>query len=166
MAISPFLGPRGLSNLLCRRWSFYILIIWAFIQWICITLVVPETYHPVLLRTKARKLRKETGNDRWHAPMEKTKKSITQVSHFKVPNVTERVTVAIDNHQVVLPALSVANPGTNVPQSLSIFRSVAWSKSLSQSKQSALTFRSCTSSSVHSPLSSPPTMGLSCGKLA
>ena len=39
---------------------------------------VPETYHPVLLRNKARRLRKETGNDQWHAPIERLDRSILQ----------------------------------------------------------------------------------------
>ncbi len=38
---------------------------------------VPETYHPVLLRNKARKLRSETGDDRWQAPIEKMDRSVT-----------------------------------------------------------------------------------------
>ena len=43
-----------------------------------ITLCVPETYHPVLLRHKAVKLRKETGDERWKAPIEVTQRSILQ----------------------------------------------------------------------------------------
>jgi len=39
---------------------------------------VPETYHPILLRRKAQQLRKETGNDRWKAPIEKSDKSISK----------------------------------------------------------------------------------------
>ena len=39
---------------------------------------VPETYHPVLLRRKAIKLRKETGEQRWKAPIEVMQRSITQ----------------------------------------------------------------------------------------
>ena len=39
---------------------------------------VPENYHPVLLRRKAMKLRKETGNGRWKAPIEIMQKSILQ----------------------------------------------------------------------------------------
>jgi hypothetical protein len=42
----------------------YVLIIWAGLQWILIVVFVPETYAPVLLRKKAIKLRKETGDDR------------------------------------------------------------------------------------------------------
>jgi len=64
---------------------------------ISIIVFVPETYHPVyvsspcikgtdeltyksnrLLRRKAQKLRKETGDDRWHAPIEKLKRSVAQ----------------------------------------------------------------------------------------
>lgn len=60
------------------RWSFYTLIIWTAVQLLLIIAFVPDTYHPVLLREKAQRLRKETGDDRWHAPMEKTKKSIPQ----------------------------------------------------------------------------------------
>jgi hypothetical protein len=41
-----------------------------------IVFAVPETYHPVLLRVKARRMRKETNNDAWFAPIEKTSRSI------------------------------------------------------------------------------------------
>ncbi len=43
-----------------------------------IQLGVPETYHPVLLRHKAVKLRKETGDERWKAPIEIRQRSIPQ----------------------------------------------------------------------------------------
>ena len=83
---SPFMGPilgpivGGFINSFANwRWSFWTLLIWAVIQLFMVTLLVPETYHPVLLKRKAEKLRKETGDDRWHAPMEKTKKSKTKV---------------------------------------------------------------------------------------
>jgi hypothetical protein len=39
---------------------------------------VPETYAPVLLRRKARKLRKETGDERYKAPIEMMNKSVTK----------------------------------------------------------------------------------------
>ncbi|TAQ85472.1 hypothetical protein B7494_g6211 [Chlorociboria aeruginascens] len=82
---SPFVGPSigpllgGFINQYTSwRWTFYVLIIWAGANLGMIVLLVPETYHPVVLRNKARKLRKETGDDRWKAPMEKTNKSITK----------------------------------------------------------------------------------------
>jgi hypothetical protein len=46
--------------------------------------VVPETYHPVLLRNKARKLRKDTNDERWHATIEKLDRSVSMVAtHFR-----------------------------------------------------------------------------------
>jgi MFS family permease len=59
------------------RWSFYVLIIWAGVQWLLILTLVPETYHPVLLRRKAIKLRAETGDLRYRAPHERLERSIT-----------------------------------------------------------------------------------------
>ena len=47
-------------------------------MWILVCLLVPETYHPVLLRNKARKMRKDTGNETWQAPIEKMDRSIVK----------------------------------------------------------------------------------------
>ncbi|KAJ9640353.1 hypothetical protein H2199_005892 [Coniosporium tulheliwenetii] len=81
---SPFIGPEvgpligGFINQYTNwRWSFYVLLIWAGVQLGLIVFLVPETYHPVLLRQRARQLRKETGNDAWHAPIEKLTRSLT-----------------------------------------------------------------------------------------
>ena len=54
------------------------LIIWSAVMLCLIALGVPETYHPVLLRHKAEKLRKETGNEQWKAPIEVMQRSIPQ----------------------------------------------------------------------------------------
>jgi len=43
-----------------------------------LALFVPETYHPIMLRRKAQKLRKDTGEERWIAPIEKSDKSISK----------------------------------------------------------------------------------------
>src|SRR5437764_729309 len=61
-----------------RRWSFYLLIIWSGAMLLSITLFVPETYHPVLLRLKAQKLRKEPGYENYYAPIEKHEKSLSK----------------------------------------------------------------------------------------
>lgn len=60
------------------RWTFYVMLIWAGAQLALIVFLVPETYHPVLLRRKAQKLRTETGNEAWKAPIEKLDKSVSQ----------------------------------------------------------------------------------------
>ncbi|USP79624.1 hypothetical protein yc1106_06898 [Curvularia clavata] len=82
-------NPKSMNKL--RRWAivlicassslcvcFYLLIIWSGVQLCLIILFVPETYHPVLLRRKAIRLRKETGNPEWIAPIEKMDRSIAR----------------------------------------------------------------------------------------
>ncbi|PWY74211.1 MFS transporter [Aspergillus eucalypticola CBS 122712] len=74
-SIGPILG--GLINSWALwRWSFYVLLIWSSIQSILVIIFVPETYAPVLLRSRARKLRQETGDDRWRAAIEKMDRSV------------------------------------------------------------------------------------------
>ncbi|RAQ48886.1 MFS transporter [Aspergillus flavus] len=82
---SPFVGPEvgplvgGFINQFTTwRWTFYVLLIWTGVMLISIVLFVPETYHPVLLRQKAEKLRKETGDDRWKAPIERLNRSVAR----------------------------------------------------------------------------------------
>lgn len=88
---SPFIGPSigpligGFINQYTNwRWTFYVLLIWSAANLGMICLLVPETYHPVLLRNKARKLRKETGDERWKAPMEKTNKTIPKTIAYSL----------------------------------------------------------------------------------
>ncbi|KAL3486498.1 major facilitator superfamily domain-containing protein [Aspergillus germanicus] len=74
-SLGPVLG--GLINSWASwRWSFYFLLIWASLQSILVMLFGPETYHPVLLRNRARKMRMETGDERWRAPIEKLDRSV------------------------------------------------------------------------------------------
>ncbi|KEY81177.1 MFS multidrug transporter [Aspergillus fumigatus] len=82
---SPFIGPEvgplvgGFINQFTTwRWTFYVLLIWSGVLLVSIILFVPETYHPVLLRRKAQKLRKETGDDRWKAPIERMHRSVAR----------------------------------------------------------------------------------------
>ncbi|KAI9762421.1 MAG: hypothetical protein M4579_000397 [Chaenotheca gracillima] len=82
---SPFVGPElgpliggFISQYTTWRWTFYVLLIWTGAELLLITLFVPETYHPVLLRRKAQRLRKETGNEKWRAPIEKHQRSIAK----------------------------------------------------------------------------------------
>ncbi|RFU29946.1 hypothetical protein B7463_g6396, partial [Scytalidium lignicola] len=88
---SPFVGPAlgpligGFVNQYTHwRWTFYLLLIWAGVQLSLIFFLVPETYHPVLLRHKAQKIRKETGDERWKAPIEKSNKSIPRTIGYSL----------------------------------------------------------------------------------
>lgn len=80
---SPFVGPQigpligGFINSYTNwRWSFWVLLIWAGVMEVAIAVFVPETYAPVLLRRKAQRLRKDTGDDRWQAPIENMDRSV------------------------------------------------------------------------------------------
>jgi MFS family permease len=50
------------------RWVYWILTIFAAVCLLIIVFCVPETYAPALLVRKAKRLRKETGDDRYYAP--------------------------------------------------------------------------------------------------
>ncbi|KAJ7902327.1 MFS general substrate transporter [Mycena leptocephala] len=76
--ISPFLGPvfgpliGGFINQnLDWRWTYRILIIWTGVEMLAIFMFVPESYAPVLLKRKAQKLRKETGDQTYWAPLDR-----------------------------------------------------------------------------------------------
>jgi MFS family permease len=84
-SISPFIGPSagpligGFINYNIKwRWTFWVTLIWSGILLVAIALLVPETYHKILLEKKAKKLRKETGDERWHAASERQKKSVVK----------------------------------------------------------------------------------------
>lgn len=81
--LSPFFGPiigpliSGFMNQhLNWRWTYRLLIIWIFCQWMALLVFVPETYAPVILKRKAARLRKTTGDDRYWAPLDRQHKSL------------------------------------------------------------------------------------------
>ncbi len=95
-AVGPVLGGF-INSHVDWRWTYYVLLVWAFIQLVLIVVLVPETYRegpsipsvaaglltsmatdPVILRDMARARRKESGDDRWKAPMENVNKSIAK----------------------------------------------------------------------------------------
>lgn len=84
--LSPFIGP-GLGALLSGfiniqeknfRWTFHFITIWLLVDLILVTLFVPETYQPVLLQQKAARLKKETGNTKYHSPLDKEKQTLLE----------------------------------------------------------------------------------------
>ncbi|KAG7099111.1 hypothetical protein E1B28_000984 [Marasmius oreades] len=82
----PTLGPTVAGFIYVSgtswRWLFWILAIFAGVCWILMLFTLPETYMPILLVQHAQKLRKETGDDRYYAPKEVTKKTLgQQVEH-------------------------------------------------------------------------------------
>ncbi|KAF9650493.1 MFS general substrate transporter [Thelephora ganbajun] len=85
-SIAPFLGPvigplvSGFINQnLHWRWTYHVITIWVFTILVGL-LFMRETYVPVLLRKKAVRLRKETGDQRYYAPMEKENVSLLRLT--------------------------------------------------------------------------------------
>lgn len=81
--ISPFVGPGVLplisgfiNSSVYFRWTFYVMLIWTGVLVVMIVLFVPETYKPVLLKKKAARLRKTTGDNRFYAPLERDPTSL------------------------------------------------------------------------------------------
>ncbi|EHK96626.1 putative drug/proton antiporter YHK8 [Glarea lozoyensis 74030] len=74
--IGPVAGPLigGFINSFANwRWSFYVLLIWTGVMLACV-LLVPETYHPILLSKKAAALRKSTKRQ-YHSASDKARAS-------------------------------------------------------------------------------------------
>jgi len=86
---SPFLGPELgpiVGGFICQnttwRWIFYSLLIWSVVAYLAILILVPETYHPILLKWKAKSKRNQTGNLEYFSAGETKEKSIlSTVAH-------------------------------------------------------------------------------------
>lgn len=78
LTINPHLG---------WRWTEYILAIWVATVTIMAYFFLPELYAPYLLKKKAQRLRKETGDSRYHHPHEDVKIDVKSVvtKHFTRP---------------------------------------------------------------------------------
>ncbi|RCK57287.1 putative drug/proton antiporter YHK8 [Candida viswanathii] len=76
-SVAPFLGPSlgsllsgFINTYLFFRWTFYVFIMWSGAMLLLVILFVPETYEPINLKRKAKRIRKATGDDRYYAPIE------------------------------------------------------------------------------------------------
>ncbi|KAL0953075.1 hypothetical protein HGRIS_007275 [Hohenbuehelia grisea] len=73
-----FRDYRFINQNLDWRWTYRILLIWVFVQWIALCALVPETYVPVILQRKARRIRQATGETRYLAPLDKEEKNLAR----------------------------------------------------------------------------------------
>ena len=88
----PTLGPVIGSALVVNphlgwRWTEYIEAIWTFTVFGLCVFALPELYGPVLLKFKAQRLRKETGNGKYYHPHENMKMDVKSMvtKHFSRP---------------------------------------------------------------------------------
>ncbi|KAI0790633.1 MFS general substrate transporter [Abortiporus biennis] len=95
--ISTFIGPNlspVFSGFIVQyagwRWLYYTLIIWEFVQLLAL-FMVPETSVPILLKWKAQKLRRTTGDTRYYAPIEKEKTSLFQKIRIGIWHILELI---------------------------------------------------------------------------
>ncbi len=72
----PVIGGAVSQSKLGWRWTEYLVVILTSSILILATIFIPETYSPVLMTRKARKLRLETGRWELHSRAEMTEKSI------------------------------------------------------------------------------------------
>ncbi|KAK2827825.1 hypothetical protein FQN49_007306 [Arthroderma sp. PD_2] len=75
----PIVGPpiTGFISVVSWRWSFWVGLIFAGLT-SPLVILTPETYAPILLQRRARKLRKETGDDKIVAALDLEKKGIKE----------------------------------------------------------------------------------------
>ncbi|KAF9520872.1 hypothetical protein BS47DRAFT_1357256 [Hydnum rufescens UP504] len=73
-AVGGFIGDSGAS----WRWLFWTITIFSAVVLILVILTLPETYAPTILKRKAKQRRLETGNDKWHAPLESVSVPLTE----------------------------------------------------------------------------------------
>lgn len=79
MFSGPVLAPlmSGFINQhLNWRWTYHIMTIWAFTEFVLLLLFVPETYAPILLKRKVSRLRKSTGNSAYWSASEEVETSV------------------------------------------------------------------------------------------
>jgi len=78
--LGPVIGPVVSSFIvessLGYRWIFWVLMIASGATWVASLFLMPETYAPLLLSKKAKKLRKDTGDSKFYASHEKSDYSI------------------------------------------------------------------------------------------
>lgn len=76
----PLIGPiaSGFVSVVSWRWSYWVALIIAGSTW-PLLLFLPETYGPILLRKKARRMRKETGDPSIVAPTELENQDIREL---------------------------------------------------------------------------------------
>ncbi|KIP01757.1 hypothetical protein PHLGIDRAFT_38187 [Phlebiopsis gigantea 11061_1 CR5-6] len=74
--VSGFMAVSGVS----WRWVYWVMTIFAGACLVLIIFTLPETFKPIILQTRAKQLRKDTGDNRYFAPIEKTRKPLKETA--------------------------------------------------------------------------------------
>ncbi|KAH8587667.1 major facilitator superfamily domain-containing protein [Bisporella sp. PMI_857] len=108
--IGPCLGPLiggFISSYADWRWNYYFIIIWSAALLLLIYFFVPETYHPIRLKTKAKMLRQQTGHCYYRAAIEVAHNSKSRALAFSLLRpfqliILEPMCLALDIYSAVL----------------------------------------------------------------
>lgn len=74
--IGPFIGGMIVAHTGYWRWTMHVMSMAVLVMLLLLFAIVPETYEPICLKNKAKRLRKQRNDDRYYAPAEKSKKSL------------------------------------------------------------------------------------------
>ncbi|KAG1895762.1 major facilitator superfamily domain-containing protein [Suillus fuscotomentosus] len=81
--ISPFIGPvvgpliSGFINqYLYWEWTYRVQLCWIFAELLILVIFIPETYAPVILKKKAKRLRESTGDPKFYAPLDRRENTL------------------------------------------------------------------------------------------
>ncbi|KAG2055312.1 MFS general substrate transporter [Suillus hirtellus] len=81
--ISPFIGPVAgpliagfINQHLYWEWTYRVQLCWIFVELLMLATFVPETYVPVILKKKAKRLRESTGDSKFYAPLDRREGSL------------------------------------------------------------------------------------------
>lgn len=81
----PVLGPvmgGWLGYKVSEEWCDWLVAIWGGATTVALFFLMPETFSPVLLRFKAKHIRKATGDDRYETAAERERKKVSMGAHF------------------------------------------------------------------------------------
>ena len=79
--LAPVIGNFIAASYLGWRWDNWISAIMGLACFVLILLCLPETHTPTLLKAKAARLRKQTGNANLHSAYDDEKKDIRTIAH-------------------------------------------------------------------------------------
>ncbi|OAV91117.1 hypothetical protein PTTG_07888 [Puccinia triticina 1-1 BBBD Race 1] len=78
-AIGPVVSSFIVESSLGYRWIFWVLMIGGGASWLASLMLLPETYSPILLDRRAKKLRQETGDSKYYSAHEKADYSLKAI---------------------------------------------------------------------------------------
>ena len=90
------------------RWVYWIVVLWNGVAFLVVVFFMPETLAPALLKMKAKRLRKVTGDKRWRAQVEDERLKLATIKALKRPFAMLAVEPALQFFVLYLLGMSTA----------------------------------------------------------